>query len=346
MAQVAPDYFTRFANQYVPAMQYAAGVVHGEPYVVSLGAPAAFDADGIDTDIDADAAAGTKTTQEVTATATYGRSVVMQMNADPGNAAVISVVGKDYLGQPMREDFTHSNGSTPIVYGKKAFHFVDYTKIVTAATNAVTCDLGWGYRLGLPFKCAAIAWVKENGVYVPVYKRKVTLTAEFADADATAGRSHFLRSPVPGYIETLRGISHGGGSTNDPVVTVELGGTAVTGLTVTVDTSSAGNVVTDTPTTTGYNANNRVRAGDLIEIVSAAAASAGAITVEVDIVSTQFTGPDVTDPATATTGDTRGTYESDDDFDGTATYELGLFVDRTVNSSGNGGMHGIVQYYA
>lgn len=341
------DYNPRFADRHVRDMQYAADVNISSVSVFSLGTPGITDPDGIDNDIDADAAAATQTAQTAVADSRYGRTCVMQMNADPGNAAAYDLVGRDYLGQPMKERFTHASGSTAIVYGSKAFYWLDRVDVVTPSSNAVTMDLGWGYRLGLPYKGLSLAWIKQNGVVIPVRPPILTLRATLAAADAAAGRSHFLYSPIPGYIQTLRGISNGGGSTNDPTVTVELSTTAVTGLSVTIDTSNAtGNTVTDTPTTPGYNANNRVRAGDRIELVSAAAASAGSVTIEVDIVNHQLVLPDVTDPATVSTGDPRGTFEATEAFDGSKEFEIGLIADNSRNSDYNGGLHGIKHYFA
>ena len=345
MVQVVPDYFPRFANQYVPAMEYVAGVVHGEPYTVSLGTPAVVDTDGLISNGDADAAATTRVTVNAEADSPYGRTIILTPDADPGAGWSVAIGGRDYLGQPVWETLTSSGGGTGALYGHKAFKYVDFTHIVVPAPNAVTFDLGWGYRLGLPYKFAGVQWVQEAGVFVPAYPPLITLTADLDAAKATAGGSHFLRTPVPGYIQTLRGISHGGGSTNNPVVTVELGGAAVVGLTVTIDTSAAGNIVTDVPTTPGYNANNRLRAGDAIELVSTAAASAGAVSIEVDVVATQFAVADGTDPATATTGDPRGTFEAAQAFDGSKQFEIAYFIDRDVNAAGNGGMHGLRHYY-
>ncbi len=331
-------------NTYVPGAQYAADLHLGGLNLFTLGTPAVASATALDTDIDADGAVGLVTTQDWTADSPYGRTLTMSMDADPGAAGgVYDVYGFDYLGQPMTERFTHVNGSTAVIYGKKAFYRVYKVVNVTAATNATTVNLGTGLRLGLPYK-GFVTYARENGVIVPVYNNVITLRTFFSDADFTAGCSHFLRSPCSGYIETLRGIPDGAGSTNDPVVTVELGGVAVTGLTVTVDTSDAtGLIVEDAPTTAGYNANNRLIKGSVIEIVSAAAASAGSGMVEVDIVPTHFTHPVVTDPQTTTTGDPRGTYEGQTVFDGVKEYIVGLQVQGSVNSSGNGGIYGIAQ---
>lgn len=330
-------------NQYVPGMQYASALVHGQPCEFSLGSPAAEDADVFVNDGAANAVADTEIAVDADVQivdSRYGRNLRLTISGNPGNAHAIDVYGFDYLGQPVVERFTGASGATAILYGKKAFTRVSKTKIVTAATNAVTFDLGTGSRLGLPFKGDVVA-AKENGVQVPLYNRDFHLTADRAAALAVAGGSNFLRSPCPGFVKDVFGIPNGGGSTTDPVITVELGGVAITGLTATIDTSNAaGLLVSDVPATPGYNANNRLVTDSMIELVGAAAASAGSDSVGVTITPTQFTLPDLTDPATASTGDPRGTYEALRTLDGSEII-VSLIGNPEVNADGNGGLMGI-----
>jgi hypothetical protein len=328
-------------------MGYASDLVHGQPTQFSLGTPAAVSANAIAATVDADATAGNIETLATVYTmdSTYGRSIRVTPSGDPGAAGgVVAVHGFDYLGQPMAETFSGANGSTAIIYGKKAFKRVTHTRIVTATTNAVTWAVGTGWRFGLPYK-GDVAWAKENGVFVPVYQRTIEIWRNSDTVQVAAGPSGFwFRSPVPGYISALRTVADmPAGSTNDPVVTVELGGVAVTGLTLTIDTSAAatGNLQSDAPTTAGYSANNRVRAGDLIEIVISDIADSGPIAVGVEITSEQFSEAVETDPQTLVTGDPRGTYESLMTPTGSAELVVGMYGDNSVNSSGNGGLHGI-----
>jgi len=349
MATNPRDFFRRGFKYYVPKMAYASDLQLGLPCQFSLGSPAAVSANNIAATIDADAVATTEESYDTAAVqavldaATYGRTLRMTPSGNPGNSFAIDVYGWDYLGQPMIERFTGASGSTAILYGKKAFKWIWKTKIVTAASNAITAALGTGWRLGLPYK-GDVAWAKENGVLVPIANRDQEFPVDRAAAKAVAGGSEFIRIPYPGYVKSLFGTPNGGGSTNDPVITVELGGTAITGLTVTIDTSdAAGLTVTDTPTTVGYSANNRLRANDLVEIVAASAASAGSDRVGVVIASTQFIPGDTTDAATAITGDPRGTYEPILTPDGSEII-VGLIGDPSFNTSGNGGLHGIRQF--
>jgi hypothetical protein len=332
-------------NLYVPGMQYASELVHGQPTDFSLGIPAAQDAVLF-------IAAGNAQTlgDKVVASdvqlvdSRYGRSLRLSISGDPGNAHVIDVYGFDYLGQPMVERFTGASGATAILYGKKAFYRVTKAKVVTASTNAVTYNLGTGNRLGLPFKGDIVA-AKEAGVQVALYNRDFYLWADRSAAEAVAGGSKFLQSPCPGYVRQLLGTPNGGGSTTDPVITAELGGVAITGLTVTIDTSNAaGLTVTDNPTTPGYSANNRLVTASMIELVGAAAAGAGSDRVGVLISPTQFSMPDLTDPATATTGDPRGTYEAIMTYDGASEIIVSMIGNNAVNASNNGGLHGLKHF--
>ena len=60
-----------------------------------------------------------------------------------------------------------------------------------------------------------------------------------------------------------------------------------------------------------------------------------------------FTAYVSTDPQTATTGDPRGTYLPVTVLpDGTKTFKAVFMATDAVNTSGNGGMHGIKQYFA
>lgn len=335
--------FLTGARHYVPGMQFASELVHGQPTAFSLGTPAAVSATALDTDIDADGAPGLVTTQSWTADSPYGRTLTMSMDADPGAAGgVYDVYGWDYLGQRMIERFTHVNGSTAVQYGKKAFYTVDKVVNVTAATNATTVNLGTGWQLGLPYK-GDVSWAKENGVLVPLYKRDTEVWYDMAAASVVTGSSLIRRAPFPGYVSTLYAAPSGGGSTTNAATTVEIATVAVTGLTVTADQDTQ-TLVSDTPTTAGYNANNRFRPGDLIEIVHAATTGGGSTSFGLVLTPTQFVLPVLTDPQTAILGDPRGTYEALTTYDGAKEIIVGLTGDPAINSNNRGGLHGIAHY--
>jgi hypothetical protein len=74
----------------------------------------------------------------------YGRNItVVGIAGAAGNA---TLVGADYLGQPMRETFVLA-GATPVV-GKKMFKDVQYL----IAPMASTYSIGVGVILGVPYK--------------------------------------------------------------------------------------------------------------------------------------------------------------------------------------------------
>jgi len=59
-----------------------------------------------------------------------------------------------------------------------------------------------------------------------------------------------------------------------------------------------------------------------------------------------FVSPSQTDPATATTTDPRGTYDPNTTLDGSTYISATFIADGRLNSSGNGGLHGLAHYYA
>lgn len=73
----------------------------------------------------------------------------------------------------------------------------------------------------------------------------------------------------------------------------------------------------------------------LEEIVDDAPGTVGTLTAAV-----------LTDPATSTTGDPRGTYTPNTTPDGTKVIELTVLTDSKVNAAFNGGLMGIRHYYA
>lgn len=326
--------------RYVPNMQYASDMVHGQPVRVSLGTPAASSATAVATATAMNSVANTVVGPSAwISDSPFGRTLMVTISGDPGNAFIVELQGRDYLGQPMSERFTGANGATAVLYGKKAFYGQVSSKIITAAVNAVTAGIGTHTRLGLPYK-GDISWAMENGALVGINKRNIDVTAFRDAALAVAGGSVVLIAPCVGYVDAVFGVGAGLGSTNDPVLTVKINGTTVTGLTATIDDNVRGKY-SGNPTTRGYTVNNKVVPGDVIEILGSASAAAVSDTVGVTIVPTQFTNPDTTDPATTTTGDPRGLYDCVTVPNAAIEYIVGLMGDNSANASNNGGLHGI-----
>lgn len=224
MANARPEYKSGF-NYYVPAMAAAGDLGQMLKQRVNFGAIVLTDADGI-LDGHSIATAGSTTTFNVLYTSAkmgeFGRNVIVL--ASGAATSTVTVIGRDYLGQPMKETLT-LNGTNSVV-GLKAFKYID--EVEYGATSATTIDLGWGVRMGLPYKTRAVEREYKDDVLV----------------------------------------------------------------------------------------------------------SAGTLTA-----------PVTTDPATATTGDPRGTYTITSTPDGTAIIEIDAVFSNVVNSDGNGGLHGI-QHYA
>jgi len=83
--------------------------------------------------------------------ANFGRNVTMVGTA--GSDHVVTVTGRDYLGQPMKENLTLS-GTTP-QNGLKAFMYIDQVDVAVGAAGD-TFDMGWGDVLGMPYKCIKV----------------------------------------------------------------------------------------------------------------------------------------------------------------------------------------------
>lgn len=164
------DAFPIRISHYVPAMKYDAAVHHTSPFVVDFGAPIVADPDGI---LDGQSIAAVSSTSTFVAASftarsdgltkeevmgRYGRCLTVV--ASGAATTEVSVHGRDYLGQKMSEELT-LNGTTAVV-GLKAFKHIDLVE--WEDTAAVTIDLGWGDKLGLPYKTRAVLREYEDDV--------------------------------------------------------------------------------------------------------------------------------------------------------------------------------------
>jgi len=183
-------------NLHVPSMSMDAGAVDGVQYV-DLGAPPTVDLDGILDGVTVGTSVTTSNSTDYKATYTvalqangmgtnYGRAITVT-GASSGDQ-VVTVTGRDYLGQVMIENFTIS-GTTPIV-GKKAFYsFTGFS--ATAGTGGVTMDIGWNDILGLPYKGLNLDQeyiddvVTSSGTFVAGAPTSTTQTATTADPRGT-----------------------------------------------------------------------------------------------------------------------------------------------------------------
>lgn len=182
-----PERATHFldgVNNFVPDMQLHSDVSNAgitRPYVlvapIAVNAVGIVNAQSIATALTALALATTYSPNEATM-GPWGRAVSIVLSG--AGTPVIQVRGRDYLGQPMREDIT-GNGATP-VNGKKAFKYIDSVMAATAVA-ATTINVGWLDIFGVPF--CADALIQEN-VNDAVTGSAGTFTAAVKTDPATA----------------------------------------------------------------------------------------------------------------------------------------------------------------
>lgn len=166
MVQRIATFRNRRYNSYVPAAAYSVDISNEGPYQVDFGTPAAASATFF---LNAQSTTVAGTAQGLAGTAPFLMDMVVEpfgrnitAVASVANATVLTVRGRDYLGQPMAEQMT-LNGTTPVV-SVKAFKWLDS---VTWAATTGTINVGVGARLGLPYRMnGAISTAAEevNGV--------------------------------------------------------------------------------------------------------------------------------------------------------------------------------------
>lgn len=182
MSKVTASYYPTFVNQRVANMQCAGDVDTNGTYRVEFGAPVAASAtaivatQAITTTLGLQAITGLP--KAVDSIAKWGRGLVVVASA--ANTAVIRVNGRDYLNQPVSEQFT-LNGTTPVV-GKKAFAYVDSVYLVTAG-SANNLSIGTTDVLGLPYATKAVLASYENGATTTAH----TLVTHVDTQTATSG---------------------------------------------------------------------------------------------------------------------------------------------------------------
>lgn len=187
------DYHPRKINRYVPACQFASDVdVNDRNFSVDFGTPAAASATAI-LSAQSIATATSTTAADVALTLdelpAFGRGLVAV--ASGASTSVVTITGRDYLGQPMKEEIT-LNGTTP-VNGKKAFKWID--DIAWTATAATTINVGTTNIFGLPYR--AIKMVHEFKDRVIAANAGTFVAAIFTDpATATTGDTRGTYLPV------------------------------------------------------------------------------------------------------------------------------------------------------
>lgn len=345
MSVAVADYYPRTISQYVPNMTFAADVVNGKT-IVNFGSPAAADPDGIldgvsatdsaqsydssdwETTFDGSSTSLTSTSGKLDAP--FGRclSAVGSAGADH----VVTITGRDYLGQIMVENLTLVGTTT--IFGNKAFKYVDSVAVAVGAADD-TMDLGWTNRVGLPYKAEKLIAYTEDDVSMPVDPVEV-----FVEVDAVrfaAGTDVVVPSPVAGQITGVNSVVTAA-TTGASTATVVVVATDVAGISIVIATgASVGDKDSDTATTDDDQATSRVDKYEAIGISPDSTPSAGAANYLITVEPLTFVpGPD-TDPQTATTEDPRGTVLLTTACDGSIEYELTYMCD--VND-----LHGVEHF--
>jgi hypothetical protein len=295
---------------------------------VNIGSPAAADANGYVESQDLTSAgvfsvSGTAAAAIAAAALAGSADVPRNVVASWTGTAVLTVTGEDEYGNVMVE----SSGSGTSLTGKKAFAKVTN---ISSSADITSLTVGTGNVLGLPFfvsNAGEVIAEFEDGSLLIRNNGKVYLTGTMLEAAVDAGTGKNIVSPVAGNISKLTTIS-AGTITTGGAITVEVNTTAVDGLSVTVaDSSSEGDVDSDTPT--AGHATTAVAVGDRIEIIPASAFNASAdlyFVLEIDLDGgEQLNGTlvaGVSAAATATTGDVRGTYTPTTTPDGSTSFDL------------------------
>lgn len=153
-------FIQRGINYYTPQCSAVPGIGDDGIGQFSFGTPAAAGASSILAASAITNAASVKnvasnpTVFPFTVDATFGRTIRLTGGTAADNA-VISVRGRDWLGQPVTEAITLSG--TSAVNGVKAFKVVDSLSIAAGNANASsTVAVGYDAKLGLPYKVSNI----------------------------------------------------------------------------------------------------------------------------------------------------------------------------------------------
>jgi len=343
MPKQLPDHFPRTISQYVPSMEMAADVINGR-WSGSLGAPAAADADGILNDKSATGSAQTYTSSDFETTfdggsssltstvgmldATFGRCLTMVGTA--GSNHVVTVTGRDYLGQIMSEAITLSGTST--IYGEKAFKYVD-TIAAASGASGDTFDVGWDDRLGLPYAARRILEWYEDDVAIAVGEGQIPVVAiDCVSADTVFGVNN--NAGFVTRMDTVVNIATQSGAT---ALTVEVGGTAVAGLSVTIAASAAIGSLDTGSATDDHGATSKIGSNAAIEVVSdGGTATTGTADALISVTQGVFFIDADGTTATTTTGDPRGTVQPHTACNGSVEFEV-------VAQINDAQMHGVAQ---
>ncbi len=166
MARRYASFFPQRVNMFVNRAAIGSHGADRSPHIATFdfGVPNALDADAYLAAQDIATAGRTSTfTAAYVATEAqmgkWGRNVTAV--ASGAATSVVRIIGRDYLGQPIREHLT-LNGATT-VQGVKAFRYVD--TIDWDATAGTTINVGIGNYFGLPYRSYTLVdEIKNNAI--------------------------------------------------------------------------------------------------------------------------------------------------------------------------------------
>ena len=281
--------------------------VSREPLMlISLGSPATADADGVAASQSVSAGASFSLNGALVSNGVAVFDVPRNVVAAWTTTSILTIIGTDADGATVVEKSASGTSHT----GAKAFKTVTS---VSSSAPITSATVGTGNVLGMPRQLPHASHILqefENGAPLARRPQKVFLTARVLCTDGTYG---CVQVPSAGTIKSIRTVEvEGGITTNDAVLTFKIGTTAITNGVVTVATSGSAAGVKDTASPTAANA---VVAGDAINVtVSGTPGGSKTVVAEFEIdlsAAQQLAGTfvaGVQTAATATTGDTRGTY--------------------------------------
>lgn len=210
MVDRSPDFFPERSNLRVEDMAYVADVsVNGRLMRVELGAPATLSATAISTFTLATAAQTNTTGLPVraggTAAAKWGRCLQAVANGTGANA-VVTVNGRDYLGQRMSETFTLA--STTAKTGVKAFMFVDSIVAGSNANATDVCSVGTTDKFGLPYAAVLLVASMMNGDTAGAHTFVTRSTTTPQTATSTDPRGTLALSTASNGTRTFAALMH------------------------------------------------------------------------------------------------------------------------------------------
>jgi hypothetical protein len=313
------------------------------PIYHNFGAVAAADRDGLVQSVNpADGATLTLRSTVTGMTNTGGvvtldtaRNVIVYMTADE-STKTLTITGTDINGEAMVETIAgiDGTGTVKIAVGNKCFKTISS---IIATGNFGTIEVGFGYKLGLPFRVDKANKIIPliNGKVAAPYSVQATITAIGTAQNTT------LLTPLGGKISKAVGVSAAANGTSSSTVTITnaaaLQGSTTVGTIVFSSSYSANTAQNAAATLIG----TAVAANGVIRLdTDGTGDGAGQAVINLEIDPCTVTIADDT-AATATTGDIRGSVDFGAAPDGSLEFSI-LMISPTRTTKELA--HGVTQY--